>query len=302
MNRRASFTPGIRQRGYSLIEVLISLLIGAIMIGAVTVAISGTGLSGRRQSGHAQMGEDGQIALTIIASQLRMAAFWTPDSPVLSLHNTQGMLFGCRNGFANPAAAFAALACASGAGNDAVAIRYDTNEGGVTGFDCLGAAVPAGGTTPGWVDNRFYIATSPSGNPSLFCRGNGGGLPQMLVDNVETLQLRYGVAEPNDASISGKWEQSTYLGQTIRYVRADTFTTPICPKTGAVSTSWCAVTVARVCITMRTNLGAGDPAGTPFLNCDGVNQTIADSRLRRTMVTTVSLRNRTEPPQPETTP
>ncbi|MDM4770837.1 PilW family protein [Solimonas sp. SE-A11] len=281
-----------RQRGYSLIEIMISLLIGAVMIGAVLTAVSGTGLSGTRQSGYAQLSEDGQIALNLIASQLRMGGFWEPTSPVSSLHNTQPMLFGCRNGFSSVTAAFGSLACATGTGNDSVAIRYDSTEGGTTGFDCLGAAVPAGATPAGWVDNRFYIATGPSGNPSLFCRGNGGGDPQMLVDNVESLQLRYGIPQPAAAGNSDMlFDRATFAGQTVRYVRADALLTT-CPRLSPASNSWCGVTAVRACITMRTALGAGPATGTAFVNCDGTSTTIADSRLRRSMVTTVSLRNR----------
>ena len=292
MSRETNRSLGFKQQGYSLIEILISLLIGAVMLGAVLMAVSGTGLSGKRQGGHAQMSEDGQIALTLIANQLRMSGFWPPESPVLSLHSTQGMLFGCRNGFTSVTAAFESLACSGAAGNDAIALRYDTNEGGATGFDCLGAAVPTTGATPGWVDNRFYVATSPSGNPALFCRGNGGGQPQMLIDNVQALQLRYGIAEVSPTSVTEKWDQNTFLGQTIRYVRADALGTATCAKFGAAPLSWCAVTAVRICITMRTALGAGPATGTAFINCDGASQTIADSRLRRTMVTTASLRNR----------
>jgi len=42
-------------------------------------------------------------------------------------------------------------------------------------------------------DNRFYIATS-SATPSLYCKGNGiGATAQPLVENIEDMQITYGV-------------------------------------------------------------------------------------------------------------
>lgn len=281
------------QRGYTLLEMMISLLIGAVMIGAVLLAISGTGFTGSRQGGNTQVSEDGQIALNLIAGQLRLAGFWTPPSLLSSLHPQTPMLFGCRNGFSNvTVAAFASLTCTAGIGNDSVAVRYDAREPGTVASDCLGAAIPAG--AGGMVDNRFYITTGPSGNPALFCRGNGGGNAQMLVDNVESLQIRYGIAEPtppNTATSPEVFDRSTYAGRTIRYLRANELATT-CPRLSPTLNAWCAVTAVRICMIVRTATGVGQQGGTPFINCDGTQQTIADTRLRRTMVTTVSLRNR----------
>lgn len=288
-----SLVPAARhQHGYTLIELLISMLIGAIMIGAVLLAISGTGTTGLKQGGNSTVGEDGQIALNLLAGQVRMAGFWAPASPLPSLYTARRMLFGCRNGFSNPTVAdMENLACAAGTVNDSVAVRYDAREPGVVATDCLGTAIPA--AAGGWVDNRFYIANGPTGNPALFCRGSGGGNGQMLVDNVETLQIRYGIAEPtppDTASSPEVFDRYAYQGRTIRYLRADQLTTP-CPRFPQNTTGWCSVTVARICIIMRTAAGVADQTGVPFVNCDGNSQTIADTRLRRTMVTTVSLRN-----------
>ena len=81
------------------------------------------------------MAEDGQIALNLMAVQLRMAGFWVPTSMSLSIDRpADPMLVGCRNGFSNPAAAWTALGCVGGAavdGRDSIAVRFDATEGGV---------------------------------------------------------------------------------------------------------------------------------------------------------------------------
>lgn len=291
--------PGIGHRsnaGYTLIEIMVSLTIGAGLIGAVLMAVSGTGLTGRRQDSQAQLAEEGQVALNILTSQLRMAGFWVPTSPMPALEPAQTMLRGCRNGFSNvTAASFDALACNGGTGNDAIAIRYDANEPGlISPADCLGADLEA--DKAGMVDNRFYISTSPSGNPALYCRGNGGSAgttPQMLIDNVESLQLRYGIAAVNTPPLGPViFDPPAYTQETVRYVRASDLTTACTPIAPAAN-SWCAVTSVRVCAIMRTNDNAAEQSATPYIDCDGNNATVNDRRIRRALTTTVSLRNRT---------
>ena len=65
-------------RGRTLLEVLVALAIGSVVLGAVLVAVTGSGLTGRKQDAQAQLAEDGQIALNLMATQLRMAGFWVP--------------------------------------------------------------------------------------------------------------------------------------------------------------------------------------------------------------------------------
>ena len=120
-------------RGRTLLEVLVSLAIGSVVLGAVLVAVTGTGLTGRKQDAQAQMAEDGQIALNLMAAQLRMAGFWVPTSMSLSIDRPASpMLVGCWNGFNNPVAAWTALGCKAGAagnGLDTIAVRFDATEG-----------------------------------------------------------------------------------------------------------------------------------------------------------------------------
>ena len=293
-------TLGRSQSGYNLVEILIALTIGGVLIGAVLMAIAGTGITGRKQDSQGQLSEEGQIALNILSSQLRVAGFWVPNAPLPALDPQGPMIRGCRNGFTNPAvAAFNNLTCVGGVGNDSIALRYDAREPGIIPADCLGAsaAIPAAGLNAGWVDNRFYVQNNPSsGNPALYCRGNGGGTPQPLIENVEVLQLRYGVA-PASAPPTRPvlFDLPTYSGETVRYVRADQLTAN-CIGAVATPNSWCAVTSVRECIVMRSGENAAEQISTPYTDCNGNLVTVADTRLRRAFSTTVSLRNRTAVP------
>ncbi len=280
------------EHGYTLVEIMVSLLIGAMLIGAVISVVIGSGLTGRRQDSQSQLAEDGQIAINLLASQLRMAGHWIPASPMPSLEPEVPVLFGCQNGFAGIAAAFADLDCATGTGNDAIAIRYaPTNMSATVVNDCLGAQV----TAP-WVDNRYYIGTT-NGNPALMCRGNGGtgnATPQALIPNVESMQLRYGVADVNAPPPPGLpviYDRPSYSGQTTQYLRASELTDNCSSALSAVE-SWCSVTSVRICLIMRSADTTAE-TGFTYTDCDGEEVTSDDRRIRRAVTTTISLRNRT---------
>jgi type IV pilus assembly protein PilW len=289
-----------RLAGRSLIEMLVALAIGSVVLGSVLIAVTGSGLTGRRQDAQAQLAENGQIALNLLAAQLRMAGFWMPTSMTLAIDRPADlMIFGCRNGFASPLAVWSGLACATAASDnlDAVAVRFDATEGASgTAFDCLGNPV----APPGWVDDRYYIVASgtPTGNPALYCKGAGAVAPQMLMDNVEGLNLRYGVAAVNasDDNSNRLFDTPAFGGETVRYLTADQFT-KACPVTGAIpANSWCAVSSVRVCLLMRSSDNATDAVSTPYIDCDCQQRARPDRRLRLAMATTVSIRNRAATP------
>ena len=300
---RAAVPSRIRVQGRTLLEVLVALAIGSVVLGAVLVAVTGSGLTGRKQDAQAQLAEDGQIALSLMATQLRMTGFWVPTSMSLSIDRPANpMLVGCLNGFTNPAAAWTALGCVGGAavaGRDAIAVRFDASEGGVAvATDCLGNDVTALG---GWVDDRFYVLpgnATPTGNPALYCKGAGAAQGQMLMDNVEALSLRYGVAAVTaaDETTNRLFDLPAFGGETVTYMTADELDFA-CPVAGPVpANSWCAVSSVRICLLMRSADNAVDEVSTPYVDCDGQQRAQADRRLRRALVTTVSIRNRTAVP------
>jgi type IV pilus assembly protein PilW len=281
--------------GRSLIEILVSLVIGAVILGAILVTVSGTGLSGRRTDAQARLNDEGQIALNVIASAVRMAGYWTPNSAVGSTDPFEPLVRGCDGGFDNPTVAnFDGLNCGGSGQGNAIAVRYDAAQPGVAPRDCLGNA-GGGLAATERADNRYYIATSgATGNPALFCFGNGGGpAPQPLVDNVETMVIRYGVSplRTGDLPETIAFMPSAYAGSTTRYVEASDIVD--CASGGGVADSWCAVTAVRICVIVRTNDNEADVAGVQYVDCDGQLVSQPDRRIRRALVTTVSLRNRT---------
>lgn len=180
--------------------------------------------------------------------------------------------------------------------------RYNTVNVSARPSDCLGQTLPIAATvtlgatttvptntTITVADNRFYIANQPNRSPtvpSLYCKGNGNTQPQPLVENVEDMQLTYGVVSTTDTA-----EQSTIAGYlTANQVETET-------SMAALANSglrWGRVLSVRICVVVRSeNPVAPDAASGKYYKCDGtLDSSKTDLRLRRAYSTTVVLRNR----------
>ncbi|MBC7453912.1 MAG: PilW family protein [Massilia sp.] len=173
--RRAAVQPS---RGFSLIELMISLSIGLIIAGAAFAAYMGTASASRMADAQGRMNDDAQAALSILTQQLRMAG----NNPAqanrvdnaqptrASRHNPLYLpmptyddftllpatfslsafsLRGCDGQFSNldSAARLDDLLCAAGAGPHAFAVSYEADryntvptEAGLP-TDCAGNAL-----------------------------------------------------------------------------------------------------------------------------------------------------------------
>lgn len=301
MNRIGARSRSRPAAGRSLVELMVSLAIASVILGAVLLTVAGTGSSGRRQDAQGVLAEEGVIALNLITSHVRMSGSLVPRAQLALLKPdlnhlvpSQALLpFGCRNGFADVTAAN--LACGGGAFGDALAIRYqadvlNTVPRGGEPTDCLGRVI-AQTNLPGvgwgrFADNRFFVTTNPaSGNPALFCRGSGGGQAQVLLDNIETMRVRYGLLSLHPDSTP---DYPIYNDTIATYVDADD---------ALLAGNWRRVGAIRVCLLMRTNDGVAlEP--TMFQNCEGNMVNAADRRLRRAMFATVFLRDSGAPAFP----
>lgn len=282
-----------RARGISLIEMLISLIIGLVVVGAVLVSTIGSSKAGKFQAAYSGMNEDAQIGLSILSRDLQMTGYAQPTaltssggaSPTFSLtSNTLGIgtfVFGCDTGFANPRAAV--LACGTGA-TPAFEVAYEADKdntvrtsGGVP-TDCLGNAIAAG--PPYVARNRYFISAGASGRPELYCASNNAAnSAQPLIENIEGMKIWYGVSV------------SASPMQVVRYVTATDIA-----ALGAVpaAAEWSHVISVRLCLLVRSAepvLNAGDDTPT-YLDCDSASQTSNDRFLRRAYFTTASLRVR----------
>ncbi len=164
------------EKGFSLIELMISLTIGLIIVAAAMSAYVGAAGAGRVAEAQARMNEDGQAALAILTQQLSMGGTnpvqtnrdtSSRRNPVYSYSNStnfaitvssgtltlsQFVVRGCDGKFSDvtTATSLDTLTCAAGTTTlpDSIAVKYEadryntvpTNAGVPT--DCLGNGMP----------------------------------------------------------------------------------------------------------------------------------------------------------------
>ncbi|MBX3654474.1 MAG: PilW family protein [Ramlibacter sp.] len=278
-----------RQRGVSLIEVMVSLVIGLVVVGAVLVNYVGVGVSGRQQSAYAQMTEDAQIAFAVVGRDLMNSGYaqptgWAGGTSTFARTFVSGTpdfaIFGCDTGFSAPNAS--SISCGTGT-SAALSVAYEADtvttapsSGGLP-TDCLGNALTAqtvavGATTVTFyvAKNRYFVDKNTSTIPELYCVSPGNS-KQPLIENVESMKAWYGV-------------EGATARQVGSYVGA-----------GSV-TDWGKVVSVRLCLVMRSSeavLTQEDlDVKSTYLNCDGAVTALPDKYARRAFYTTIAFRNR----------
>lgn len=298
----------LRMQGLSLVELMVSMAIGLVITIAVVSSYIGSLGATRVAEAQVRMNEDGQAALALLAQTIRMAGN-NPKQQDYAAANPRNQITatfiirGCDGTFSNIADAatanYASLTCTGSGGPDSIAVRYEAdrfntvpNTAGGLPTDCLGQDLPvitdtvlknvpavATNVTYTVADNRFYVSSTASLSPGLYCKGNGGANGQRLVENVEDLQFEYGTAPIAATTLT----VAGYIGATaIDALSLD------------AADRWSKVLTVRICVVVRSEEAvAPDTASAGYTQCNGTaNNSPPDLRLRRAYSTTVLLRNR----------
>lgn len=301
---------GLQQRGFTLVELLVSITIGLVLSGALVVTYLGNLQTNQATMALAQMHEDGQAALGMIAQQLRQAAY-NPAPPGADAPRDLKLdgitLFACDNGFASTSEPMPQLACRSTkAGPAAVAVAYladrfntvPTADVPPRATDCLGSGIIALADDNGpyfVAQNRFFVV-----NGNLMCAGNGGAKPfanpQPFVENVEDLQLGFSVHSLHaGGSLTAAYLRAGEIGPLSGHegVFQDAGFMALSP-----SQRWDKVITVRVCLVLRSNgpVLEHSTGPQPYVGCGGTLLNASDGRMRRAFTTTVLLRNRLNRP------
>lgn len=292
-----------RARGVSLVEIMISLVIGLVVVGAVLLSIIGSNSAGKYQAAYAQMNEDAQIALSIISRDLQMAGYAQPTAlsttggatTTVSLTNnifgTTTAVYGCDTGFSSPTAnpvATPSLVCGTST-NAAFEVVYEADRsntivnGSSLPSDCLGIGIVNG--PPYVARNRYYISSGNSGRPELYCSSPVNPSPdttsahiQPLIENIEGMKVLYGTSSAASPT------------QVVHYVTGADING--LTGGGAVAAEWGRVISVRVCLLVRSADAVINSEDSPsYLDCSGSSQTPTDRYLRRAYFTTATLRS-----------
>lgn len=270
------------EAGFSLIELLISMVIGMVVVGAVIASYLGTGTGSRHGRALSQITEDASISLNVLRAGIAMVGYGKPTGVDAQGHFTKAYggqgLFGCDSGFTDPSLDIASLTCNGQGSSDAIAVAYeaDANNSVVNNdtdkipLDCLGNTLTSAGTY--YLNySRYYVS-----NNQLFCRGPGSDAPAALVDNVVDLQVTYGVFNPAGGETA--YRVSRYMTAT---------------QIGADTDKWSdKVVSARICVVIRSaDEVLDEPAG--YQGCNGwVDAVNGDRHMYRAFTTTVVFQNR----------
>ena len=286
-----------RQRGFSLVELMVAMFIGLVVIGAVLVNYLSSGASGRSGNALAQMAEDATMALNVIRSHVSQAGYSRPYGMTANGFQrayTGQSVFGCAGSFTNVnVPAIGDLTCAAGGGSHALAVAYEADDqnalrtsvaAGNLLMDCVGAGitpVAAAAPVPAYTlaQARFYVDGG-----RLMCRGNGGtatatalgGAPQPLVENIQDMRIWYGLSA--NETVNGVTRPAQ---QVSRYVDASS----------VLAAQWNNVRAVRVCVVVRSVAEVNDQASR-YIDCTGNTVLPNDRRLYRAFTTTIMVQNR----------
>ncbi len=173
-----------KQRGFSLVELMIALALGTLITLAAVQLFSTNQRTFQLQQGLTDVQEQGRFALDYISRDLRVMGLRDPTvagpDPGLLLDDT------VVGAVVVPASQDGG---AVGAGNDRLTFSFHAEEGDM---DCEGDSIPVG-APPTLVANTYWVGGAD--NDQLFCAGSidAATLGLMLVEGVDSFQVQIGI-------------------------------------------------------------------------------------------------------------
>ncbi len=250
--------PDRRQQGLTLIEMMIAMVLGLVLVAGAIQLLVANKQSYFLQDAMSRLQENGRFALQLLTRDVRMAGFHDPlVGPTPPAFYTDAAITG----------AAAADNLGGGVGDRLSVLRL--NDAGIAS-DCLGQ-----NATSNQAINVYWVGdTDGDGNTELLCRGgdpiagNWLGPAQPLVDDVESLQVQYGIDGDGDGSVE-QYQTADNVGD------------------------WAEVSTVRLALLLRTNRDNLREASSKTYTLLGQNVSSPnDGRIRNVFDTTVVLRNR----------
>ncbi|AEK63221.1 PilW family protein [Collimonas fungivorans] len=287
--------------GLSMVELLAALAIASGLLLLSTTLYLGGKASFRLNEDKRRLYQDGNYAMILMERDLRQAWFGNVASavspagtaPITDFILDDGSpaqgLRGCEHGFVKPLGPGTKdFSCSPEAGMAAFEVSYRSDDysdpSSGAGVDCNGARLAAIAVPPDHpaymlgphvtiARNLYFVATRVGGSAnSLYCQGNGSAQP--VVNNVEDLQLTFGVAAAGDAT------RHQFLNATQVAALSDD-----------QRQNWERVVRVGLCLQLRgENNLAIDPQR--YVDCAGSARVASDRRLRAVFKRVVTLRNR----------
>ncbi len=268
--------PLLRQRGFTLLELMVGLSIGLLVIAvAMGALIVSRGISGT-VSDSSEIQQQGAYVLRVMGQQLRQTGslYLNPDpSGISSTDALSAVVFEIK-AKENGGNSFDQQSTIVGAGNTVTTAfrRYKDNvffadnaASGTIGTDflarnCVGA--PGNTSTDERIESIFTFA-----NDTLRCQGNSVATAQPIAQNVAQFQATY-LVQTVDAAGS----------TTLQYRKGSDM--PV----SALDPAWRSVQGIQICLVLYGSEAISMPPGSSYTDCQGANvdmTTLAGQRQNR---------------------
>jgi type IV pilus assembly protein PilW len=169
-----------RQRGFTMIELMVALLIGLFLMGGLMTLLQNNRKAFSSQSVMAQLQDNERLAMSIMSGVIQQSGYF-PD-PTLNSPSTALLASGSF-------AAGQGLTGSTTAGNDTIIARYTTATGdGI--LNCKGTSNSSGANAT--YVNAFSIVVNAQGLSQLVCTDENNAI-WPLVSGVTNLSVLYGV-------------------------------------------------------------------------------------------------------------
>jgi type IV pilus assembly protein PilW len=234
------------QRGFSLIELSIAILIALFLLGGLMTLVMGTRKTSATQSALSDLQDNQRIAMTVITNVVQKAGYFA--DPV----GQQLSTFPAENVAAIAMAGSQVLGGTTAPGGDTFAVRFLTPaaDPNASVINCAGQSNPAPSSAPVagvWYTNLFQVAVV-NGTSWLQCQVTtnpaGTVLTVNLIPNIQSMSVLYGVAVgggSDDYSViqylnAAQMSAANWLNVTVVKVTLN-FLVPDYTKTGGQMTT-----------------------------------------------------------------
>jgi type IV pilus assembly protein PilW len=169
------------QRGFSLVELSVAVLIALFLIGGVLMVEQGVHRTYSDQSGLSQLQDEERFAMTVLRNVVESAGYF-PDPT----NNRALDVFPAQAPFASQLQTLYSPPSAAAAPIDSLYVRYAT--AATSNMELCDGTTAGAATYTSW----FYVATDASGQSALYCQ-IGANAPVELVTGVTNMTVLYGI-------------------------------------------------------------------------------------------------------------
>jgi type IV pilus assembly protein PilW len=220
----------IRQRGYSLIEVMVALLVALFLLLALGSLVSGTRRTSTNQTSLAQLQDEERLAMSVLNDVMQTAGYYDSNPNNATFKASALTAFPAVTVSGGPALAAGQIIGGihtSNAVPDSLVVQYRSN-GSDQVINCAGQIATSTPANP--YVNYFFVPTTGVNAHQLQCSPDGLSTDAVtLVTGVVNFQIWYGVSttSSDSADTYETADQVTKWGNVISARVTLTFNNPL---------------------------------------------------------------------------